>query len=277
MMNAVPSFELAGGVRMPALALGTWPLQGADAASAVESALSLGYRHVDTAENYENEQAVGEGIRRSGLEREEVFITTKFNKEWHSEQGVRTAWEHAVRRLGVEYLDLLLIHWPNPQQGTYVRAFEAMTQLQAEGKVRAIGVSNFKPAHLRHLVELGLHPAVNQIQLNPEFRNAAAQAYHREHRILTEAYSPLGRMKGGFLDAPALTKPAARCGRTPTQVALRWLVQQGIAAAPKSADPRRQRQNLEIFDFELSDDEIRDIDALDTGRFAHHDPDEFGH
>lgn len=269
-------FELPGQVQMPALALGTWPMQGGEAAQAVESALRLGYRHIDTAENYENEEGVGEGIRRSGLDRSQVFITSKFNKRWHSVAGARQAWENSVRRLGVEYLDLFLIHWPNPDQGTYLEAFEGMVKLHAEGKIRAIGVSNFKPTHLQHLLKAGLEPAVNQIQLNPQFVNPNAQAFHREHDIRTVAYSPLGRGKG-LLDDPLLVELAQKYARSAAQVVLRWLVQQGIGAAPKSASIERQEQNLAIFDFELSAEDIARINTLDTGRLAHQDADSFGH
>lgn len=269
-------FQLPGDVMMPAIALGTYPMQGAEAAHAVEGALRLGYRHVDTAENYHNEDGVGEGIRRSGLPREEVFITTKFNRQWHSIDGVRQAFENSVQRLGVDYLDLFLIHWPNPEQGTFVEAFEGLARLQTEGKVRAIGVSNFKPKHLQQLFDAGLAPAVNQIQLDPEYRNPQAQQFHREHGIRTEAYTPLGR-GGAFLHNPALTEPAQKYGKTPAQVTLRWHVQQGIAAAPKSAHPQRQQQNLDIFDFELTDAEIERINSLDTGKHARQDSESFGH
>ena len=269
-------FELPGAVQMPALALGTWPMQGGEAAQAVESALRLGYRHIDTAENYENEEGVGEGIRRSGLERSQVFITTKFNKKWHSVKGARQAWENSVQRLGVEYLDLFLIHWPNPDQGTYLEAFEGMLKLQEEGKVRAIGVSNFKPTHLQHLLKAGLEPAVNQIQLNPEFANPTAQAFHREHDIRTVAYSPLGRGKG-LLEQPVLVELGEKYSKSASQIALRWLVQQGIGAAAKSSSPERQEENLAIFDFELNSEDIERINSLDTGQLANLDADNFGH
>lgn len=275
-MSNARYIDLTGGIQMPALALGTWPMQGGEAAQAVESALRLGYRHIDTAENYENEEGVGEGIRRSGLNREDVFITSKFNKKWHSVQGVAQAWENAVQRLGVDYLDLFLIHWPNPDQGTYVEAFEGLVKLQSAGKVRAIGVSNFKPSHLQHLLKLGLHPAVNQIQLNPTCVNPTAQAFHREQQIQTVAYTPLGRGEG-MLAAPVLSELAKTYSKTPAQITLRWLVQQGMGAAPKSANPVRQEQNLDIFDFELSAEDISRINQLDTGLGAKMDSDSFGH
>src|SRR5690625_532869 len=161
------TITLAHGANMPALALGTWPMDDTEAAAAVESALRMGYRHVDTAENYRNERGVGEGIRRSGIPREELFITTKFNREWHSAEGVRRALDSATRKLGVDTLDLLMVHWPNPDQGRYVEAVQALHELREEGLIRAVGVSNFLPEHLQPLIDAGVTPEVNQIQLDP--------------------------------------------------------------------------------------------------------------
>ena len=261
---------------MPAVALGTWPMNDAETAEAVEGAVSLGYRHIDTAENYGNERGVGEGIRRSGIDRSEMFITTKFNRAWHSIDGVRRAWEASTDRLGVDVLDLFLVHWPNPDQGTYVDAVRGLVALRDEGAIRAFGVSNFKRAHLQRLVDEGLIPEVNQIQLDPEHSQVAAMQHHRELGIVTEAYSPLGR-GGAFLRAAAIEQAAAAHGKTSGQVALRWQIQQGNAVAPKSASPDRQRENLNLFDFALSDAEMRSISALDSGAPLHHDADEFGH
>ena len=261
---------------MPAVALGTWPMDDAETADAVESALRLGYRHIDTAENYGNERGVGEGLRRSGVDRSEVFITTKFNRAWHSIDGVREAWRASTERLGVEYLDLFLVHWPNPDQGTYVDAVRGLDALRSAGLIRALGVSNFTRAHLLRLVDAGIVPEVNQIQLDPEHSQRAALATHHELGIVTEAYSPLGR-GGAFLRDPVVQQAAAAHGRTPGQIALRWQIQQGIAVAPKSASPERQRENLDLFDFALSDTEMRAITALDIGAPVQHDPEEFGH
>jgi 2,5-diketo-D-gluconate reductase A len=276
MTETIPTLKLPGGVQMPMIALGTWPMDNAQTAAAVETALAAGYRHIDTAENYRNESGVGEGLRRAGLPRDQVFITTKFNKEWHSAGGVRQAFEAACDRLGVDYLDLFLIHWPNPGQDTYVDAFKGLKALLDEGRVRAIGTSNFKPAHLQRLLDVGLTPAVNQIELNPEHVRTAEQSFHRKNGIVTSAYSPLGR-GGAFLQDPAIETVADAHGKTASQVVLRWHIQQGIAAAPKSSDPQRQRENLGIFDFELSPSEIARIDALDTGAPVRLDSDEFGH
>lgn len=271
-----PMITLAAGAKMPMLALGTWPMNDEEAAVAVESALSIGYRHLDTAEAYGNERGVGEGLRRSGVPRDEVFITTKFQKQWHSVDGARQAFENSAERLGVEYIDLLMVHWPNPAQGGYVDAVRGLVKLRDEGLIKAVGVSNFKPAHLQPLFDEGLVPEVNQLQLEPEHVWPEEQRLHREHGIVTVAYSPLGR-GGTFLESDAVRDAAKAHGKTPSQVVLRWHMQQGIPAAPKSADPGRQRENLDIFNFELTEVEMSAISALDTGGPARLDSDEFGH
>jgi 2,5-diketo-D-gluconate reductase A len=268
--------ELAPGVGIPLIGLGTWPMTGEAATDAVARAIANGYRHIDTAENYNNEEAVGEGIRRSGLARGDLFLTTKFNRQWHGRAGVREAFGVATRRLGTEYLDLFLIHWPNPAQGRFVEAAEGLTRLAGEGLIRCWGVSNFKPAHLRELQAAGLDIPVNQVQIDPEHRQQDQLAYHRRHGIITAAYSPLGR-NGGFLSAPAVTGPAGEHGKTPVQVVLRWHVQSGRVAIPKSADDRRQRENLDVFGFALTEAEMAGIDALNTGAPPRLDSDEFGH
>ncbi|UKA53835.1 aldo/keto reductase [Arthrobacter sp. FW305-BF8] len=268
--------ELAPGVVIPLIGLGTWPMTGEEAADAVARAIANGYRHIDTAENYRNEEAVGEGIRRSGIARRDLFLTTKFNKQWHGRTGVREAFGAATRRLGTEYLDLFLIHWPNPAQGRFVDAAEGLARLAEEGLIRCWGVSNFKPAHLRELQAAGLDVPVNQVQIDPEHQQLDQLAFHREHNIATAAYSPLGR-NGGFLAAPAVTGPAEAYAKTPAQVVLRWQVQSGRVAIPKSADDRRQRENLDVFGFALTEAEMAGIDALDTGAPPRLDSNEFGH
>jgi 2,5-diketo-D-gluconate reductase A len=268
--------ELAPGVVIPLIGLGTWPMTGEEATDTVARAITNGYRHIDTAENYDNEEAVGEGIRRSGIARGDLFLTTKFNKQWHGRAGVREAFDAAARRLGTEYLDLFLIHWPNPAQGRFVEAAEGLTRLAEEGLIRCWGVSNFKPTHLRELQAAGLEIPINQVQIDPEHQQLNQLAFHREHGIATAAYSPLGR-NGGFLSAPAVTGPAGEYGKTPAQVVLRWQVQSGRVAIPKSADDRRQRENLDVFGFALTEAEMAGIDALDTGAPPRLDSDEFGH
>ena len=267
---------LAGGVQLPQMGLGTWPMNDDEAAVAVKSALQIGYRHLDTAENYRNEAGVGQGIRDSGVAREEIFVTTKFNKEWHSVEGARTACEASLKRLGLDYVDLLLIHWPNPAQDRYVQAFEGLLKLRDAGLVHAVGVSNFKVAHLQKLFDAGLTPQVNQIELSPTRPRKELVALHRAHGVVTESWSPLDR-GGDLLKADAIQKAAAAHGVTPAQVVLRWHVQQGLVAIPKSADPERQRLNLDVFGFVLSAAEMAAIDALEQPEPKLLDADRFGH
>ncbi|MBU9366017.1 oxidoreductase [Burkholderia multivorans] len=274
--HLVPSVTLSNGVTMPQVGLGTWPLRGTDAARAVRSALDVGYRLIDTAEAYENEEAVGQGIRDAGVPRDEIFVTTKFNRQWHSVEGARLACEASLARLRVDYLDLLLIHWPNPDQNRYIDAFEGLVRLLERGVVRAIGTSNFKTSHLQRLFDAGFVPHVNQIQLDPWHPRTDVVAVHEEKRIVTEAWSPLGRA-GEMLADPRIEAVARRHGRTPAQIVLRWLTQRGFVAAPKSADPGRQRSNIEIFDFALDDEELAAIGRLERADPAMLDADQFGH
>lgn len=275
-MTRSPTVQLANGVQMPLLGLGTWPMDADATALAVESAVSNGYRLFDTAESYHNEAGVGEGLRRSGISRTDVFITSKFNKQWHGRDHVRRAFEASIERLGTEYIDLFLIHWPAPEQDLYVEAFRGLETLLREGKIRAIGTSNFKPTHLQRLFDAGLSPHVNQIQLDPERACKPIRALHRANGIVTEAYSPLGR-GGAFLNHPSIQEIALRHSKTPSQVVLRWHTQQGIATVAKSSDPRRQRENMDIFDFVLCPEEMSSISALDTGRPPRQDSDEYSH
>ena len=260
----ITTTDVTPAVSIPLIGLGTWPLTGDAATEAVFRAIDSGYRHIDTAENYANEAAVGEGIRRSGIDRRQLFLTTKFNTAWHSRAGVRDAFGQAVNRLGTDYLDLFLVHWPNPAQGRFVEACEGLQDLVSDGSIRAWGVSNFKPDHLQAVQDAGLRVPVNQVQVDPGHSQPAQLAYHREHGILTAAYSPLGR-NGSFLTHPAVTGPAEDFGRTPAQIVLRWHVQNGRVAVPKSADPQRQRDNLDVFGFDLSQAQLDAIDALETG------------
>lgn len=275
-VKAAPMTLLSNGVEMPQLGLGTWPMNDAEAATAVANALRIGYRLIDTAENYGNERGVGEGIRASGTSRPEVFVTSKFNRQWHSVEGARTACEASLERLGLDYLDLLLIHWPNPDQDRYVDAFHGLQRLLDAGLVRAIGTSNFKPAHLQKLFDQGLTPHVNQIQLDPYHLRSDLVAIHNAKGILTETWSPLGRGSQMLAD-PVITSVAQRHGRTAAQVVLRWHTQRGFIPTPKSADPARQAQNLDIFDFTLSDAEMAALNGLDRPDPKMFDADSFGH
>lgn len=277
MASTAPLIRLASGHSIPQIGLGTWPLNDAETADVVATAFELGYRHVDTAENYGNEQGVGEGVRRSGIPREEVFVTTKFNREWHSVSGVREAWERSVRRLGLEYLDLFLVHWPNPDQGTYVQAWEGLLELRDEGKVRSIGVSNFTPENLEDIIKAtGVGPDVNQIQLSPYWVQDRWRAFHEAHAIVTESYSPIGRGQD-LLSEPAVVAAAEAHGVTPAQAVLRWHTQQGLVAIPKSASRERLAANLDVFGFDLTPEEIKGFNTLDGTGPAAADPNAFGH
>ncbi|MFC7877982.1 aldo/keto reductase [Isoptericola sp. NPDC057391] len=271
-----PTVTLANGTAMPALGLGTWPMDDDEAARAVATAIDGGYRLVDTAENYGNERGVGRGLRDASVDRSELFVTTKFNRRWHGVDGARQACEASLDRLGLDYLDLLLIHWPNPDQDRYVEAWQGLLALRDEGLIRAAGTSNFKPHHLRRLVdETGVAPEVNQINLNPYAARADTVAFHAEHAIVTEAWSPIKPRE--LLDDPVITEIARRHDRSPAQVVLRWITQQGYVTCPKSASPERQRENLDVFDLELDPQELAAVSGLDRGESQVTDSDEFGH
>ena len=273
-----PTLALRNGAAIPVIGLGTWPLRGAESAAQVRTAIESGYRLIDTAENYRNEDGVGQGIRDSGIDRSEIFLTTKFNREWHSVDGVRTAYEASLKRLGLDYIDLLLVHWPNPDQDRYVDALRGLQALLDDGSLRAIGTSNFKPAHLQRVLdETGIQPDVNQIQLSPYSTRDATRAYDDDHQIVTESWSPIGASSSELRNDPVITKIADRHGKSSTQVVLRWHLQLGLVAIPKSADPGRIAENIDVFDFELSDAELDTISGLDRGESGITDSDEFGH
>jgi 2,5-diketo-D-gluconate reductase A len=276
-MTGVPSVTLANGVAMPALGFGTSPMRDGQAETAVADAIRAGYRLIDTAENYRNEPGVGRGIRASGIGRDDVFVTTKFNKRWHGEAEAEQAWARSSERLGLEHIDLLLIHWPNPEQDRYVDAWRGLIELLDDGKVRSIGVSNFKPAHLDRLLEAtGVVPHVNQIQLDPRGSRAQERSYHEAHGIVTESWSPIGA-GGDLLAEPVIVDLARRRSKTPAQIVLRWHVQLGLIPIPKTSKPERMVENIDVFDFELSEGEMDELGTLDGhgGRVV--DSDRFGH
>ena len=275
-IKPAPTLTLANGLPMPQLGLGTWPMNDAEAAVTVAAALAMGYRLIDTAENYENERGVGEGIRQSGVARADLFVTTKFNRKWHSVDGARAACEASLERLGLDYIDLLLVHWPNPDQGRYVEAYQGLVRLLEAGLVKSIGTSNFKPAHLQKLFDLGLVPHLNQIQLDPYHLRDDLVAIHREKGIVTGAWRPLG-CGNAMLADPVISAVAERHGRTTAQVILRWLTQQGFVATPKSSNPTRMAQNLDIFDFSLSAEDMAQLGGLDRPDPEMFDADSFGH
>lgn len=275
-IKPAPMIRLANGIQMPQLGLGTWPMDDTEAARVVPQAIELGYRLIDTAENYQNEVGVGDGIRASGVDRAEIFVTTKFNRQWHSIEGAHTACGASLKRFGLDYIDLLLIHWPNPDQDRYVEAFQGLVRLQEAGLVRAIGTSNFKPRHLQRLFDEGLIPQLNQIQLDPYHRRDDLVALHRAKGIVTESWRPLGCGNAMLQDREILAI-AERHNRTAAQVLLRWQVQQGFVTCPKSSDPQRLVQNLSIFDFDLSVEDMAALDAMDRPDPEMFDADSFGH
>jgi len=260
------------------LGLGTSPLVGGESVRQVRTALEAGYRLIDTAENYRNEDAVGQAIRESAIDRSEVFITTKFNRRWHSNDGVREAYGASLQRLGVDYIDLMLVHWPNPDQDRYVDAVRGLQAILDDGGLRAIGTSNFKPAHLQRVQEeTGIIPDVNQIQLSPYSTRSDAREYHSEHDIVTESWSPLGASSDALRNDPLIIDIANDHGKSPTQVVLRWHVQLGLVVIPRSSHPGRMAENIDIFDFELTEEEMSKISSLDRGESVVTDSDQFGH
>jgi len=277
MAQLAPTVKLQHGAEIPQLGIGTWPLDDDETEQALLAAFEVGYRLVDTAENYGNEVGVGRAVAASGLPRDEIFVTTKFNKRWHSVDGAQQAFEAAAKRLGVDTIDLLLIHWPNPDQDKYVDAWRGLAKLLDDGRVRAIGTSNFKPAHLQRLLdETGVVPDVNQIQLSPETARNDLRSFDAEHGIVTESWSPLGKGRG-LLSLESIAYVARAHDRTPAQVVLRWHLQHDLVAIPKSSRPERMAENFAVFDFELTSEEMATLDALDQGESTATDSDNFGH
>lgn len=276
-MDSQTHAELNDGAPMPRVGLGTWPLVGDEAREIVGTALELGYRLIDTSEQYGNEEAVGAAVRESTLPREEIFVTTKFNAKWHGLDLVADALEGSLERLGLDYVDLFLIHWPNPWQDRYVEAWEGMLPLRERGLARSVGVSNFLPSHLDRLIEAtGVAPAVNQIELDPTLSHRARREYHLAHGILTEAWSPLGR-GGDLLTHPVVLELADWRGKSPAQVLLRWQIEIGAAFVARSTNARRLAANIDIFDFSLGQTGMRAMDGLDAGRAPARDSETHGH
>jgi 2,5-diketo-D-gluconate reductase A len=275
MATDTPTHTLNDGSTLPAIGFGTYPLKGDDGIEAVLRALECGYRLLDTAVNYENEREVGEAIRRSGIPREELRVASKIPGRHHGYDDAVASVHGSLERLGLDYLDLHLIHWPNPRVGKYVEAWRALVALREQGLVRSIGVSNFGPQHLEQIIaETGVTPSVNQIELHPYFPQAAMRDVNAKLGIRTESWSPLGKRQAPFSEEP-VAAAAETHAVTPGQVILRWQVQLGAIPIPKSATPERQRQNLDVFGFELTDDEVAAITALgrSDGRLFGGDPD----
>ncbi|MFE0454814.1 aldo/keto reductase [Streptomyces sp. NPDC058914] len=258
-MIDIPVRTLNDGTRLPAAGLGTWPMDDAQAEEAVAGALGVGYRLIDTATNYRNETGVGRGVARAGVPREEIVVTTKLPGRHHGYEETLASFEESRRRLGLEYVDLYLIHWPLPRVGRYVDSWRAMIKLREDGLIRSIGVSNFTAEHIDRLEkETGVLPSVNQIELHPLLPQDELRAYHEAKGIVTESWSPLGR-GSALLRDPALVTVAEAHGVTPAQAVLRWHVQLGAVPIPKSSDPERQRANLDVFGFELGPEEMTAI------------------
>lgn len=272
----VPDIRLNNGVDIPQFGFGVFQIEPDEVAPALRSAFDAGYRHVDTAQMYGNEEGVGQAVRESGLAREDVFVTTKLDNGRHGHDESAAALDASLGRLGLDHVDLYLIHWPRPHADRYVETWKGFEKLASDGRARAIGVSNFTVPHLERLAaETGTVPAVNQIELHPRFPQDELRAYHREHGIVTEAWSPIGQ-GGDLLREPTLVQMGERFGRSAAQIVLRWHVQLGTVVFPKSVNPERIRENIDVFDVELADDDMAAVGGLATGERMGPDPDVFG-
>ena len=265
-MSTVPTIELNDGNTIPQLGFGVFQIPPDDTADAVKTALDIGYRHIDTAEMYQNEKGVGDGIRHAGVDRSEVFVTSKLNNGFHKPDDARRAFDDTLSALGFDYVDLFLIHWPLPTLygGDYVSTWKTLEEFKKDGRARSIGVSNFQVEHLTRLAqETETVPAVNQIEVHPYFVNNEVRVYGQQHGIETEAWSPIAQ--GKVLDDPVITRIAEATGKSPAQVVLRWHIQRGDIVFPKSVTPQRIKDNFALFDFELGQDDVDAITTLDQG------------
>jgi len=270
-MAIIPTHTLSDGTELPAIGLGTYGLRGDAGIASVVSALDAGYRLLDTAMNYDNEREVGEGVRASSVDRGDILVTTKLRGRNHGYDETLAGFEESRANLGLDYVDLYLIHWPLPRVNKYIDSWRAMIRLREEGVVRSIGVSNFTPVQITKLLaETGVAPVVNQVELHPRFPQAALREFDADHDILTESWTPLGR---DVVEEPIIVEAARAHAVTPSQVVLRWQVQLGAVPIPKSANADRQRENIDVFAFELSDAEMRSIASLESSRLWGADPD----
>jgi 2,5-diketo-D-gluconate reductase A len=271
-VSKVPFITLNNGVAMPQLGFGVWQVPDDEAAQTVTTALEAGYRSIDTAAIYGNEAGTGKAVTGSGIAREELFVTTKL---WNSEQGYDStlrAFDASLGKLGLDYVDLYLIHWPMPAEGTFVDTYKAFEKILADGRAKSIGVSNFRTEDLERLIgETSVVPAVNQVELHPQLQQSELKEFHAKHGIATEAWSPLGQGKD-LLQAPTVVAVARKHDRTPAQVVLRWHLQVGNVVIPKSVTPSRIQENIDVFDFELDADDLAAFTALDEGRRLGPDP-----
>jgi 2,5-diketo-D-gluconate reductase A len=272
-MGNVPTVELNDGTHIPQLGFGVFQIKPHSTAAAVAAALKVGYRHIDTAEMYGNENEVGQGIRDAGVDRADVFITSKLNNGFHKPDDARRAFDKTLSALDSDYVDLFLIHWPLPTRygGDFVSTWNVLEEFARDGRAHSIGVSNFQPAHLDQLAkESDTIPSVNQIEVHPYFTNEAVRGYGREHGIATEAWSPIAQ--GKVLDDPIIGRIAAALGKSSAQVVLRWHVQRGDIVFPKSVSPERMKDNFQLFDFELASSDMDAISALDEGESGRSGP-----
>lgn len=273
-MTSVPNVLLNNGVEIPQLGFGVFQIKPADTVEAVTTALEIGYRHIDTAEMYGNEKEVGEAIRRFGLQPSDVFVTSKLNNGFHAYDDALRAFDGTLEALGFDRVDLFLIHWPLPTVTDFVPTWKALEKIYADGRARSIGLSNFQPHHIRRLhEETEVPPAVNQIELHPYLTQDELRAFDAEHQIATEAWSPIAQ--GGVLEDPTIGAIAKEHGKTPAQVVLRWHIELGNIVFPKSVTPARMKENFEIFDFELTAEEIGLISGLNKNERTGPDPDTF--
>ena len=274
-MSSIASLTMNNGLRIPQVGFGVFQIPEEETASAVTTALDVGYRLIDTAQGYQNEEGVGSAVADAGINLDDVFITTKLANHFQGFDAALSAFDESMRKLRLDVLDLFLIHWPLPMFDQYVETWRALEKLVGEGRVRSIGVSNFTVAHLQRLFdETDIVPAVNQIELHPQFPQDELRAFHAEHGILTESWGPLGQGKG-LLEDPRIIEVAKSKGRTPAQVVLRWHIQLGCVVIPKSVTPERIRENLAVADFELDDADLAAIAELNTGERLGPDPEVF--
>jgi len=273
--SSVPKMTLSDGTTIPQLGFGVWQVPPGDAATVVGEAFKAGYRHIDTAQMYENEAGVGEAFHASGLARDEVFITTKLNNSNHGQDAAIASLEESLKKLQLDYVDLFLIHWPQPKKDRYVEAWEGLIELQRRGLTRSIGVSNFQESHIERIVAAtGVTPTVDQIELHPRLTQEPLVAFNRAHQIAVESWSPLA--SGQILDEPALVEIAEVHGKSVAQVVIRWHLQLGYIVIPKSVTPARIASNFDVFDFELSDDELTAVSSLGSESRTGPNPDQFG-
>ncbi|GGY41782.1 aldo/keto reductase [Streptomyces xanthochromogenes] len=273
-MTAVPTITLNNGVRIPQLGFGTFQIPKDETRETTLAALEAGYRHIDTAQMYGNEKEVGQAVRDSGLDRGDVFVTSKLNNDAHAHDDALAAFDRTMDELGLDHLDLFLVHWPLPGKGDFTETWKAMEEIYGSGRAKAIGVSNFQPHHLRRLMESGVVvPAVNQIEVHPYLTQDDVRAFGAEHGIATEAWSPIAQ--GKVLDDPAIKRIAERVGKSPAQVTLRWHIQRGDIVFPKSVTQKRIEENFDLFGFELTEGDLGEISALNRDERTGPDPDRF--